>query len=221
MKKLYNRNIYTLLILTIIQFFLSFPCRASEITYKDILKKNARVNYGLKTFKSKLKMKVIFMGVGMPVSGILYYKRPNKIKLKLPLIPSILKNRKGIFRQAVPRSFSSVDYKGKILRKERLSKQTVCYLLELEPRKTGKILKILVWVDMKSCLTPRSEIYYRNGSVINSVQSFRREGKYFLPDKQRIEFDFPKFRASTIVRYIKYEINVPVDHVFSKNLKKK
>ncbi len=34
-----------------------------------------------------------------------------------------------------------------------------------------------------------------------------------MPDKQRSDFNSPKFKASAFIQYKKYEINVPVDNV--------
>ncbi|MCD4783668.1 MAG: outer membrane lipoprotein-sorting protein [Candidatus Eremiobacteraeota bacterium] len=189
---------------------------ANENKYIVILEKGKKINPDLKTFKATLYIKANVAGIPIPFFARLYYKKPDRLKLKIPMAPGILKNKKGLFQDAVPRSFSGKDYKGEILKEVDLNKKVRCYLLKLIPRKKCKIKKVHLWVDKKSYLTPKTQVFYNNGSGIVSLQSFRKEGKYVLPDKQRINFNLPKFKASAFIQYKKYEINVPVDDVFEK-----
>lgn len=208
-----------LFLLTLSIFLLPSHSNASEVTYGQLLEKSREINSGLHSFKAVTHIKTDFMGLRFPFSGFLYYKKPNKLKLEIPSIPSILKTKKGMFKESVPRSFSSEDYDGKILREEDLNEKVRCYLLELHPKKPGKIKTAYLWVDKESCLIPRTKIYYANNSVITSLQTYRIEGGFVLPDRQKIEFDFPQFKTTAFVDYKKYEINVPVDDAFKKKTK--
>lgn len=195
--------------------FISESC-ADEIKYKDILEKSKKINPDLKTFKATLYIKANFAGIPIPFFARLYYKKPDRLRLMIPMVPPVLKNKKGLFQDAIPRSFSGKDYKGEILKEVDLNKKVSCYLIKLIPRKKCKIKKVHLWVDKKSYLTPKTQIFYNNGSGIVSLQSFRKEGKYILPDKQRIDFNLPKFKASAFIKFKKYEVNVPVDDVLKK-----
>ena len=211
-----KKTILHILLISILISLISAPSFGGEVTYDKLLERSREINNGLKTFKATVKINALFMGVKFPFYGRLYYKKPNKLRLSIPGVPPALKGKQGLFKEAVPRSFSSEDYNGKILKDAKLNKTVNCYLLELHPKKPGKIKTVYIWVDKKSCLTPRTKIYYNDKSVITSLQSYRREDGFIMPDKQRIEFDFPKFRASAIVDYKKYDINVPVDEYFKK-----
>ena len=215
------KPIFFLLLLTLSIFLFPSHSCASEVTYGQLLEKSREINSGLNSFKAVTHIKTDFMGLRFPFSGFLYYKKPNKLKLEIPSIPSVLKSRKGLFKESVPRSFSSDDYDGKILREEDLNKKVRCYLLELHPKKPGKIKTAYLWVDKESCLIPRTKIYYSNNSIITSLQTFRIEEGFVLPDRQKIEFDFPQYKATAFIKYKKYEINVSVDEAFVKKKENK
>jgi outer membrane lipoprotein-sorting protein len=196
------------------------PVYAGEMTYEQILDKSTKVNAGLESFKAKLRIKVHFMGLSLPMKGFLYYKKPDKLRLMITSVPAILKNRKNLFQEMIPRSFNSKDYKGRIVREEKIEGTVKCLLLELIPRKAGKITKVQLWVDKESLLIPKSKVFYSDEAVITSLQSYRIENKFALPDKQKVDFEFPNFRASGLVEYISYELNVPVDEYINKPLEK-
>ncbi len=212
------KSLLFLLILTLSVVLFPSHSNASEVTYDQLLEKSREINSNLHSFKAVTHIKTDFMGLRIPFSGFLYYKKPNQLKLEIPSIPSVLKSRKGMFKESVPRSFSSEDYDGKILREEDLNEKVHCYLLELHPKKPGKIKTAYLWVDKESCLIPRTKIYYSNNSVITSLQTFRIEEGFVLPDRQKIEFDFPQYKATAFINYKKYEINVPVDEAFKKKV---
>lgn len=209
---------YKPVLLFLMLLIVLFPAHshASEITYEELLEKSRDINTGLNSFKAVTQIRTDFMGLRFPFSGFLYYKRPDKLKLEIPSIPSALKSRQGLFREAVPRSFGSKDYNGKILREEKLDEKVQCYLLKLQPRKPGKIKTVYLWVDKESSLISRTKIIYTNNSIITSLQTFRTEEGFVLPDRQKIEFDFPQYKATSFINYKKYKINVPVDEVFAK-----
>lgn len=211
-----KNRLFFLLIFTLSILFFPTHSNASEVTYGQLLEKSREINRDLNSFKAVTHIKTDFMGLSFPFSGFLYYKKPNKLKLEIPSIPSVLKSRKGLFKESVPRSFSSDDYDGKILREEDLNEKVHCYLLELHPKKTGKIKTAYLWVDKESFLIPRTKIYYSNNSIITSLQTYRIEEGFVLPDRQKIEFDFPQYKATAFINYKKYEINVPVDEAFAK-----
>ena len=190
-----------------------------KVKYEDIIRKGKKVNPDLKTFKATLYIKSNVAGMPIPFFAKLFYKKPDKLKLMIPMVPSVLKSKKGFFQDAVPRSFSSKDYEGKILKEINLNKNVDCYLVKLIPRKKSKIKKVYLWVEKNSCLAPKTKIFYEDGSDIVSMQTFRREGKYILPDKQRIDFNFSKFKAVAFIKYKKYKINVPMDDVLKKEKK--
>lgn len=188
---------------------------ADNIDYEKILEKSAKINPDLKTFKSTLKIRANFMGLSMPFYGRLYYKKPDKLRLSIPMAPALLKNRKSLFSDSVPRSFSSKDYNGKIIRSELLMEKVPCYVVQLIPKTKGKIKKAYLWIDKESCLAHKTKLIYENGSRIISLQTYCEEDGYILPSRQSINFNFPKFQASANIEYQKYEVNVPVDEYLS------
>ncbi|MCE1245406.1 MAG: outer membrane lipoprotein-sorting protein [Firmicutes bacterium] len=190
---------------------------AREMTYEQILEKSAKVNPGLETFKSDLSMKVYCMGLSVPLKGFLYYKRPDKLRMVIPTVPAILKNRKSMFQDMVPRSFNSKDYSGKVLGEEKIEDKVKCLLLELTPRKPGKIVRVQLWVDKESMLIPKSRVFYQNDASITSLQSYKVVRGFALPDKQKVDFSFPKFSATGVIEYQSYELNVPVDEFINKS----
>jgi hypothetical protein len=153
------------------------------------------------------------MGFAIPLKGHLYYKKPDKIHLTFTTIPSVLKNKKSLFQDVIPRSLKSEDYSGKVIKIEKLDNKLPCYFLELIPLKDEKIEKINLWISTENYLVYKSKIFYENKSTITSMQSFKKVECFTLPERQFIDFNLPTFRSETYVEYKDYSVNIPSNEI--------
>lgn len=188
----------------------------SKPSCEDILKKTSSINKNLESFKVVLKIKTKFMGLAIPFYGKLFFKKPDRFRLLIPMLPAALRGKKGIFEEAVPRSFNPDDYQGEIIGTEKLEGEVECYIIELVPVNSSKIKKAFLWIDKRSFLAPKSKIFYSSGSSVVTLQSFRKVKDFVLPDKQLIYFEFPGFAAESLIEYKKYYVNVNVDDMLKK-----
>lgn len=189
------------------------PCTAGELpSCREILGRVSQVNKGLESFKADLEMDVCWMGMRMPMTGVLYFKRPDMVRLVIPSIPRWLKGKGDLFREMVPRSFNSKDYTGTV---EGLEKPegaaSPCYVLRLVPRKEGRVTGVMLWVDRETLTTLASVVEYGGSGKITSNQKFAKTGPFLLPSAQEVDFNLRQFNASVKVRFTGYELNVPVD----------
>ena len=160
-------------------------------------------------------MKMLWAGMKLPLKGVLYFKRPDRVSLKMDYLPKGLKNHKGIFRNIIPASFNPEDYEGKVILSEKLAGKIHCNVLELVPRGDSPVSRVYVWVDTNNHVSPKTKIYYKSGGVITTLINYRKESGYVLPHTQFVDLDFPDFNTRVRLNYKKYQINKPLpDKVF-------
>lgn len=183
--------------------------------YEEILAKCNALNDKLETFKVTIDGKIKVICFPIPVSGFLYYKKPDKLRLVIPSIPKILESRKSLFKEMVPKSFNARDYSGKVMGIEKINEKVNCYLVELIPRNDKKIKQVKIWVEKESYLSPKSYVLYSDGSTISSLQTYKKVESFIMPECQEVQFDFRGLKGSAIIEYKDYKFNLNVDSALS------
>jgi len=89
--------------------------------------------------------------------------------------------------------------------------------LQLVPKVSGNVAKIVVDVDPTTFGIARERFTYKNGGSIDMHQSNAQVGGFLLPRAQTADFDLPNYKAHVVSTYGTYKINVTIpDSVFNK-----
>ncbi len=209
--------LYTLGLLLVFIFF-SNPANAEILPdAKDLLKKVETRHKTLDSFIADLKITVNFMGLKIPLDGKLLYKKPNFVKLIIPGIPHLLKDRKNTIVEGIPSSFAAGDYNCKTDNCEMLQESVECYVINLKPKKDPKIDCVTLWVDKKSYTSPKIRIAYSDKGEVVTLQSFQKIKNHILPAHQLINFNLKDFRAESLVVFKSFELNADVDEYLKEN----
>jgi outer membrane lipoprotein-sorting protein len=179
--------------------------------YSEILTRAMNVNSGLETFRAKINIRTVILGMTIPMRGYVYYQHPDNVRLSLPSVPKTLMERRSIFQDAIPRSLNPKDYHGRVTGLESLGGGVECYLIELIPRNDPTITKINLWVDSTHYLVHKSIITKQDNSTILSIQNYTRQNQYILPEKQYVRFQLPKFGMEARIDFKKFDLHFPFE----------
>jgi len=157
----------------------------------------------------KVKVKYSLLEIPINLEGMYYYKEPDKHKLKVNKAPSYLSKYPQIFGWSLPdpRDFTSVI-------KECPDGNRECMLVKLIPiMGKGDLLKVEMWVNRTSFLSPRQVYYYRDGGKITLELTYRTIDSFHLFDQVQSSLEFPKMslNARADALYGDYSINKGLD----------
>ena len=178
----------------------------------------ARFN-GLETFTARLDARVklsLLPGVG--VSGKVYYKRPDKVKVELDSLPHWVQRFEKSFSGLAPTQRDKAEYVATYEGDEVL-RGCPCYRLVVLPKdpKRSNVREIRMWVDQKDCTVPRATVSYNDGSTVTSDTTFKPVHGYLLPATQQARLSTSHANAEVSATFSDYAINQRLpDGVFPK-----
>ena len=89
--------------------------------------------------------------------------------------------------------------------------------LQLVPKVSGNVAKVLVDVDPSTFGITRERFTYKNGGSIDVHQVNAQVDTFLLPRTQTADFDLPNYKAHVVSTYGAYKLNVAIpDSVFNK-----
>ncbi len=180
---------------------------------KQIIDKMKNVNSGLNDYSCpvsvKTKAKYAFLEVPFDLSGIYYYKYPDKYKVKFEKAPQFLSKYPQVFGWSLP---DPTKYSGKIF--DGSGEYANCFILRLVPiQGRGDMQKIELWVDRATWLFPRQRYAYKDGGFVDVFCKYRTVGGFSLFDSMNMDVGFPKsgIKATSQAIYGDYTINTGLD----------
>ena len=195
---------------------MSVSVKAQEelISGSEIIKKVLLKNKELDDFSVKFKSKVYLNFVIIPLEGEIYFKKPDKFKLKFTNIPDILKNQQKNFRDVVPGAEKYNPKLCKFLKTYEKNSQTLI-LIEVRPDKKQNLKKTLLWINEKSLNPDYVILEYNDEGIIEIENEFDQEMTFSLPKNQKIKFKLVNFNCKAKIDYHNYKINQGIsDEVF-------
>jgi len=194
------------------------------------------------TANVKMNINVTYMRIPQ-LSGTLYYKAPDKMRLErhggLSLLPK--KNINLTLSNLIPTGNVTVIEVGEAM----LGNKKVRVLKVIPEDETSEIILAKLWVDEKDLVALRTETTTRNDGTVTMDMEYAAYTAYCLPDKVTIYMDLKgyklpkgvtmdynnetappaatdkKSRKGTIkITYLKYSINTGLaDNIFTKSEK--
>ncbi len=221
-----DKKIYFLIFKVLFILFFVKLSRA-QIPAEEIIDRMTLSIYGLQSYtcKTKINANIIDYGITVGLKGMVYFKEPNKLALKLDNLPGDVqeKYRLSFTQTAVPGMASKTykeKYKPKLLGIRNFSGNKKVYVLYMEPYKQSSVKNVTMFVDSENYTIPKSIIFYRDGGKIVIDQTYIKIDNYYLPSKQDVLFDFPKIRSNVTTEFYDYNLNVEIDDsVFEKDKK--
>ena len=176
---------------------------------EEIIKKVLKNNKGLNDFFVKFDSKVYFMFMEIPLSGEIYFKSPDRLRLKFNYIPDILKNQKSSFNDIVP---GAERYNPDLCRflKTEIKDDRKLSLIEVKCATQQNLQKTFLWINDETIKPDYLVLVYRKGTIgIENV--FGDNQNFILPKSQKVEFKLPEFKGKAIIKYYDYKINKGID----------
>lgn len=157
----------------------------------------------------KLKVKYSLLEIPINLEGMYYFKEPDKHKLKVNKAPSYLSKYPQIFGWSLP---DPGDFTSKV--RECPDGNKECMLVKLVPiMGKGDLLKVEMWVNKTTFLSPRQVYYYRDGGKITLELTYRAVSSFHLFDQVQSSLEFPRMslNAHADALYGDYSINKGLD----------
>ncbi|MBR0518681.1 hypothetical protein IJJ97_02700 [bacterium] len=121
-------------------------------------------------------------------------------------VPIFLSNYKGIFKGLAPAGTAYGGGKRKYIRTEKTNGK-ILHLILVNPPPKQNIKEIFMWINDENGNPEYLSIKYRDGTNVESENSFKNKFKYSLPDSQKAVLKSKIFTAKASVKYKEYKIN--------------
>ena len=142
----------------------------------------------------------------LPLNGKFVFEYPDKMNMTLYNVPIFLSNYKGIFKGLAPAGTAYGGGKRKYIRTEKTKGKTL-HLIQVNPPPKQNIKEIFMWINDENGNPEYLSIKYRDGTSVESENSFKNEFKYSLPSSQKALLKSKIFNAKASVKYKEYKIN--------------
>lgn len=142
----------------------------------------------------------------LPLNGKFEFEYPDKMNMTLYNVPIFLSNYKGIFKGLAPAGTAYGGGKRKYIRTDKTNGKTL-HLIQVNPPPKQNIKEIFMWINDENGNPEYLSIKYRDGTNVESENSFLNEFKYSLPDSQKALLKSKIFNAKASVKYKEYKIN--------------
>ena len=151
----------------------------------------------------QLKARLGFVPYNPALSGMYYYKKPDRHKLELKKAPSYLKKYPQVFGFNLP---DLKRYRAVRVQSTQLNKMPV-YKIILVPRSPGNdITSVEVYVHRQLYIVPKYDTFYKQGHLLVDID-FAREKSFWVYRSMKADFEFPSVRATAAARYSGYRFN--------------
>lgn len=193
---------------------LAGPDSAQQKAEAILKQADARVA-SLRDFKADLKARAHFpLLPAFDLTGKLYFKRPNRLKVDVDNIPRLVAQVKQQM-QTQPPYQNRKEYVPRYLRTEAIDGH-VCDVIMFKARTpTTKLQSTTIWVDRASGTMPRTVLEYADGSQCTMNTTYARFQHFMLPSTSDVEMMMPAMRVVADVTYSNYLVNTNLpDSVF-------
>lgn len=179
-------------ILPIILLFLSWQAQAQDA--KPLLREVNKKFRAINDYQAAVNMIFNIPGVKMnSMSGKVFFKRPNKFKIKA----------KGIFflpKQNPLQNISSILLDTTAYTAVQSGYETVagknCAVVNLIPLKSlDEIILAKFWIDANNPLVLKSQITTKSNGTVETASSYGSQSQYALPDKLLITVEVAKIKV--------------------------
>ncbi len=153
---------------------------------------NVNSKFGkVQNYSALINMVFDIPGVTMqPVNGKVYYKKPNKFRIKSKGIAFVPKQNPylAMANLSDSSSFVAVEAGREIVRGIQ------CRVINVIPNVQGDLVLGKFWVDPKGLLILKSQVTTKTNGTINLENYFSKNASQALPDKMIISIDVAKFK---------------------------
>ena len=163
-------------------------------------------NKDIKYFSVKFNATIYCFSMQLPLSGKFVFEYPDKMNMTLYNVPIFLSSYKGIFKGLAPAGTAYGGAKRKYIRTEKHNEKTF-HLIQINPPAKQNIKEIFMWVNDENGNPEYLSIKYRDGTTVESENSFKNDFKYSLPSSQKALLKSKSFSAKASVKYKEYKIN--------------
>lgn len=177
---------------------------------------NARFT-ALQDFTARVEARVklsLLPRVGL--SGKVYYKRPDKVKVELEDLPSWVDRFRDSFSGLTPTQRDKSEYVTLYDGDETL-RGTPCHRLVVRPKNVARsnVRDIHLWVDQKECTILRATVSYNDGASVASDTTYATVHGFMLPARQESHIATRHAAADVSAVFSDYAINQKLpDSVF-------
>ncbi len=183
--------------------------RAEEII-GSIIKQNKKLN----DFSADFNARVFFLFMELPVNGKIYFKQPDKLRVKFNNIPDLLKNQKDAFKSVVPKAEKYNPGLCRLIRIEKKNEKEF-YLIGVKPENQQNLKETFLWINTKTMQPDYIILEYKDKSSIEVENEFTDKFDFSLPESQKVQFKLPAFKGKARIIYKNYRVNKGIpDSVF-------
>jgi outer membrane lipoprotein-sorting protein len=220
MKHLVNfKTLFTFTCLCLLLFPPTLAAREEFPQGEWILARSEEHNRDLRDFSADLDISLYSYPLRFDCTGLIYFKKPKKVKLLLTSLPGFLRNSRSLLKSMVPAETLHNRYSCQVLGVEKKGEKE-CYVMKLIPPGTGNLREAKVWVEKETFLPLRLLLAYRQGGTLEIENSFseKQMNRVRLMERQKMNFKIPGVRAQVYVHYRNYHINQNLpDSLFQDN----
>lgn len=175
--------------------------------------------HGLEDFTARVQARVkLSLLPGMGLSGKVYYKRPDKVKVEFESLPRWVDRFSKSFSGLAPTQRDKSEYVATYEGDETVH-GSPCHRLVVLPKvpKKSNVREIRLWVDQKDCTVPRAFVSYNDGSSVTSDTVYSAVQGFMLPASQEARITTSHAGADVTATFSDYSINQKLpDTVFQK-----
>ncbi len=147
-----------------------------------------------------------FLELHTTVDGTAYFRQPDQSAVDFNTVPVMADAFKHLAGSLGTPATWDQDYDVSLVSADEL---------QLVPKVSGNVSKVLVDVDPATYGIVRERFTYKNGGTIDMHQSNATFGGFLLPSSQTADFNLPNYKAHVISAYGAYKLNVAIpDSVF-------
>lgn len=169
----------------------------------------------LRDFEASLSAQahILFLPT-MHLTGHLYFKRPDHVKVDLDNVPSIVQTMRQNLQTDPP--YHNPHYTRRWLRKERYQGRQCQVIVFVARDASAKLQTATVWIDDANLTAPRSVFRYKDGSECTVQTAYHHVGPYLLPAFSDLSLHAPLVRGTAEVTFTHYRVNTRLpDKVFT------
>jgi len=176
----------------------------------DIVARMAAAREGLDSYSVPIHFSLtVHKGpsVSAKLDSTRYFERPDREVLVMKSMPSIARKFRYIYAGLGTPETWPAQYD--ISRVESTSPKT--YSLKGVPKANSDVSYVLMDVDTDTLAPTTARWFYKNGGTISmQFQNAAVSGKYWLPQTETIDIDFPEYKVHAVGTFGTYSINQPI-----------
>ncbi|NDD28197.1 MAG: outer membrane lipoprotein-sorting protein [Proteobacteria bacterium] len=160
----------------------------------------------LRDFKAELRARArLSLLPAIELTGHMYFKRPNHLKLEFDHLPSMLSRVQQQLQAAPP--YRDPGYTPRWLRTETIN-GLACEVIELRAKNQERRLQVAtIWLDPATGTPPRTDFDYLDGSRASISTRYDKVSSFLLPQTSEVELRTTLVGVRATVTYRDYVLN--------------